>query len=318
MLDRYHFIRVVGLSVIVIVLKLIQNQPPAVVAVEGRVPLPAAPASVALAYDSRVAAMMAKVTQSLVYTATGGLSGEWPVSIAGQPFIIHDRYSNAGRQQVARYLYEYAGSNGVPVAYDSYFDLNPLPGCPNTVTNVVASLTGVISPTEVVILSAHYDSYSSSSSAADDNASGSAGVMLAARALGNKSYARTLRFVWFDAEERDLCGSYKYASHLKNAHPEERVIADFNLDMIGYDTDSDGAMELHTRLTSSAGYSDDLAVAGVFTNVVSTYGLSGVLRPVIIADAASWSDHDSFWQVGYPAVCAIEDDTSDSNPLSKT
>jgi len=43
------------------------------------------------------------------------------------------------------------------------------------------------------------------------------------------------------------------------------------------------ALRLHTRTTGNPGYSNDLFIASVFTNVVSAYGLSNSLSPVITA-----------------------------------
>jgi Zn-dependent M28 family amino/carboxypeptidase len=267
-------------------------------------------AGVAFAYNSRVAQRMAQVTQSLVYSATAQLTGNTPVVVAGHTTTLAERYTTAAKSLVTAYLYEYAQSFGLAVSYDRYTGMAP--GCPSVVTNVVASMTGVVTPTEVVLITAHFDSYGPASQAADDNASGSAGVMLAARALSGGAYARSVRLIWFDGEEEGLCGSDKYARRMKQAN--ENIVAVFNMDMISYDSDSDGVMELHTRQTATAGYAKDIAIASVFTNVIAVYGLSGLVLPVIRADGATWSDHSSFWDQGYAAICAIEDDTGDSNP----
>jgi len=72
-------------------------------------------------------------------------------------------------------------------------------------------------------------------------------------------------------------------------------------------------LRIHTRTTGNPGYAGDLAIAGVFTNVVSAYGLTSSLTPIISADGESASDHSSFWGEGYAAILAIEDDYNDFN-----
>jgi hypothetical protein len=48
---------------------------------------------------------------------------------------------------------------------------------------------------------------------------------------------------------------------------------------------------------------------------VATYGMAASLTPIITPDGATWSDHSSFWDYGYPAIVAIEadDDFNDYN-----
>ena len=77
-------------------------------------------------------------------------------------------------------------------------------------------------------------------------------------------------------------------------------------------------LRLHTRTTGNSGYAGDLAIAGVFTNVVSAYGLSGNLVPIIDPDGLAFSDHSSFWNKGYPAILAMEDDVDDFNAFYHT
>ena len=70
-------------------------------------------------------------------------------------------------------------------------------------------------------------------------------------------------------------------------------------------------LRLHTRTTSNPGYPGDRAIADVFVDVVSNYGLSGSLTPIIDPDGITASDHSPFWNKGYSAILAIEDDEDD-------
>lgn len=99
-----------------------------------------------------------------------------------------------------------------------------------TGVNVVGVLPGVSRPEERVMVSAHYD-HVPGCIGADDNASGTAGVLEAARVLAKRRYARTLVFVCWDEEERGLVGSSAYARRAKRG--EEQIRAHFVFEMIG-------------------------------------------------------------------------------------
>lgn len=85
---------------------------------------------------------------------------------------------------------------------------------------------------EIVIVCAHLDSWHLAEGAMD-NGSGSAVILETARALTRVGWQprRTVRFVWFMAEELGLTGSAEYV----RAHEEEldRVVAAINVDMPG-------------------------------------------------------------------------------------
>lgn len=123
-----------------------------------------------------------------------------------------------------------------------------------TVHNVAAVLPGSGAlADEVVIVGAHYDhvgkgNFGSRAGArgkihpgADDNASGTSGMMLLAHRYARRAAAgqlpgnrRTMMFVAFAAEERGLLGSRYFADHLEEVGLDaERVAFMINLDMIG-------------------------------------------------------------------------------------
>ena len=84
--------------------------------------------------------------------------------------------------------------------------------------NVVCSKTGTEKPERVLILCAHYDSRTtdlldarSSAPGADDNASGVAVLLEAARVLRDLETGWTIRFVAVSGEEQGLVGSSAYA-----------------------------------------------------------------------------------------------------------
>jgi hypothetical protein len=100
---------------------------------------------------------------------------------------------------------------------------------------------------EVVVVGAHYDHigrgfFGSRSPAdrgkihpgADDNATGTAGVMLLARAFASLSYRprRTVLFIAFAGEEMGLLGSAHYVRN--PLFPLRDTVAMINMDMLGY------------------------------------------------------------------------------------
>ncbi len=90
---------------------------------------------------------------------------------------------------------------------------------------------------ETIVFSAHYDHDGASETAvfhgADDNGSGTVGVVELARAFaaGRARPKRSLLFAVFGAEERGLLGSYYYAAH--PLRPLDTTRAAINFDMIG-------------------------------------------------------------------------------------
>src|SRR5690606_14709699 len=70
---------------------------------------------------------------------------------------------------------------------------------------------------------------------ADDNASGTAGILELAEAFAAHPPKRSILFLAFSAEELGLLGSYHYCA--EPLVPLERTIAMFNFDMIGRSED---------------------------------------------------------------------------------
>ncbi len=249
--------------------------------------------------DPTIQEMIDRVLAGSVSMLDGGLSGEFPVIIGGSSYTIATRNTGQAEptEKATQYTYEYFQSQGLPVSYHYYN--HPYYGQRR---NVVAEQTGLNQPERVFLITAHLDDMPSGTIApgADDNASGSTGVLLAANILSDYNFDCTLRYVLFTGEEQGLIGSEAYAQDAYNNG--DNIEGVLNLDMIGYNTpDSPPVIELHTR----NGNQDDLAIANLFVDVVSAYDLN--LTPQIVQDGISASDHASFWQFGYPAILGIED-----------
>jgi Zn-dependent M28 family amino/carboxypeptidase len=218
------------------------------------------------------------------------------------------RYSFAAAQldQAAQYLSSQYAALSLTVTYDP-FVLNGY-----SMTNLAAELPGVGPDRDhIYILCAHYDSISRNPSSvapgADDNASGSAAVLEAARILAQHRFNRTIRFVHFAGEEQGLIGSAHYAAAA--AQRGDLIDGVINLDMIGYESvpPNDHSVEVHAGVDPAS-----IALADALVSNITEYGLL-LVPETITSSATSRSDHASFWNQGYPAILAIED-FQDFNP----
>ncbi len=107
--------------------------------------------------------------------------------------------------------------------------------------NVVGVLAGQSTPDEQVLISAHYD-HIDGCAGADDNASGVAGALEAARVLATASFDRTLVVACWDEEELGLIGSRAYAERALSRADDIR--ANFVLEMIGVKRDEPDSQTL--------------------------------------------------------------------------
>ncbi len=201
--------------------------------------------------------------------------------------------------------------------------------------NVLATKPGMKTPREHVILSAHYD-HIAGCQGADDNASGVAVVLEAARQLGKLELERTLVLAFWDHEEDGLVGSRAYASRARSNKDEIRVM--ISLDGVGYADDKPGSQKLPEAVgTLLPDVAKKLADSGHRANFIAALGdtashealaafeqagtqlsqpafgveLSSMTRLMMMD--ASRSDHASFWLAGYPGIL-ITDTANFRNP----
>lgn len=168
--------------------------------------------------------------------------------------------------------------------------------------NVIAELPGTVEPDVIVIICGHLDSITYgnpyvTAPGADDNGSGSAAVLEAARILSEYDFHRTIRFICFGAEEVGLIGSAFYAAEAAAAG--DSIIAVMNLDMILYAPDS--LRRLFVPYDTQSTY-----LAFDFLDAANTY-VPELELLVEYSPGTTYSDHSSFWQEGYPALLGIEE-----------
>jgi aminopeptidase YwaD len=172
-----------------------------------------------------------------------------------------------------------------------------------TTANIVGILPGsdpVLRETAVVV-GAHYDhlglggefslapaSYGEIHPGADDNASGTAAVLLLARAFAQSGGAkRTLIFAAFSAEEMGTVGSTHYVRH--PAIPLERTVAMINMDMIG-------------RLRERTLYAFGVGTGKEFGGLLQEVNRNRDFTLKLGGDGYGPSDHTSFYAHKIPVL----------------
>ena len=285
--------------------------------------------------NATVSNLLNQITQASVEKWLRNFSGADPVMINGVERTILTRHSSmlfTGNTTALAYDYlqqelEAMGYvNGVHItdhsfngyksqADDSLFGIFPdwpevievLPNGPESKAvwkNKIVTLPGSgPNKDEIVIISAHLDSRAQNDNhtiapGAEDNGSGVAALMEAARLFKNTKFDRTVKIIFFTGEEQGLYGSKAYVAD----HPADisKTVAVFNLDMFGYDNDQDMCMELHVGTMAAS------QVPGkCFTDVNGNYNLGLKLEYIDFEDMRS-SDHDPFWRKGIGAIELLE------------
>ena len=186
-----------------------------------------------------------------------------------------------------------------------FYDTVPRPF--TTAPNVIAIQPGKSIPEEIIICGAHYDSTvrleepydidTVYSPGADDNATGVAGILEAARILSNYEFKRTIIYANWNAEEWGLCGSDQYAEDC--AADSLDIVAYFNIDMSGYLNPGDN-MHVHFL------YKDCDSLLGNFYRQVGKQYFPGINM------AHAWltsgdTDYSSFNRKGYQSISLSED-----------
>lgn len=173
----------------------------------------------------------------------------------------------------------------------------------SSLNNVIATKTGTLYPDKYYIICGHYDDASEMPTVrapgADDNASGTATVIEAARVLADYNFLYSIRFIGFSGEEQGLVGSAAYAAQA--AANGDQILGVINLDMIGYDGNNDGIMEIH-----AGNLSGSQAIGALVASKISAWGLP-LTAQYITSGSTGASDHASFWSRGYSAILMIED-----------
>ncbi len=185
--------------------------------------------------------------------------------------------------------------------------------------NIVGELPGTTTPENIYIIGAHLDHIAGDSPGGDDNASGTAGVLEAARVLSQYRFESTIRFIGFNAEEDGLKGSKEYVQDQVVAN-SENVVGMINLDMIihpAFENDLTAVIDLDLGAGAKP---SSVAWAEAFQQAAEDYVPDLVVDDEIFT-LGTRSDHYHFDKNDYPAFTAIENTNSelrDANPWYHT
>ncbi|GIV55686.1 MAG: hypothetical protein KatS3mg040_0454 [Candidatus Kapaibacterium sp.] len=172
----------------------------------------------------------------------------------------------------------------------------------STIANVVGIVRGT-DPTlrdEYIVVGAHFDHlgwgddnslYTGAERkihpGADDNASGTAGLLELARSIAAQPLARSVVFCAFNAEERGLLGSAYYVR--SPLVPLDKTIAMLNLDMIG-------------RLQGKRLNIQGVGSSPLWKPLIDSLAAAAGFEPSYTDDGIGPSDHTSFYLRGIPVL----------------
>ncbi|MDD5090013.1 MAG: M28 family metallopeptidase [Candidatus Wallbacteria bacterium] len=170
------------------------------------------------------------------------------------------------------------------------------------VYNIEAVKKGTGNGNKKVLVVGHLDSISekqmTDAPGADDNASGSAGVLAVAEALQGIELEKTVIFMLFTGEEQGLKGSEDY---IRKHVVMDDIEAVLNMDMIGFCSKQPGAVLLETERLAESLVQRIATATRTYTDLVPS-----------ISYYAWGSDHEPFLKRNVPAVLIIEKDWAES------
>lgn len=255
------------------------------------------PCSGQLAYSPEVDSIVSQTDTTNLVLLVRQLSGDTSVVIGGQPHTLTSRFLYDPQNELAtQFIAEQFEDYGYTPEIQNFNDSG---------ANVIATKTGTLYPDQYFILCAHYDSYAFESPAlapgADDNASGTAAVLEAARLLFDVRTLYSIKFIAFDEEEAGCLGSLDFANQAAQSGMDIRGV--INLDMLGYTSDDDFSHDLCRDYHNSPLSLDFASSVNFYYPELST----NYLR-------CAGSDHVYFWDNGYEAIGIIESH-ADFNPF---
>ncbi len=134
---------------------------------------------------------------------------------------------------------------------------------------------------------------------ADDNATGIAAAMEAARVMRNYNFKYTIVYMGFDGEEIGFVGASEF---VKQAEARgDTILGTLTHDMLGRTSGSADYIRIVHR-TNLPGGSE---MAKIYEEAAETY-TEVKFRMYPNTSGSEWSDQAAFWREGYNAICCIE------------
>lgn len=239
----------------------------------------------------------AGVNEAFIRKSLDHLTGVSPAPLESGDAVISERGSDEGRRAAAVYMKKSFEEMGIPARILEF----AVDG--GTGHNVEATLEGNGGDKHLWV-TAHLDSVYNAG--ASDDASGLVSLLSTAKALEQIGPEHTVHFVAYDLEEVGLIGSSRYVrstvSDIREREGEAAIIGNLNSDMIGYD---EGGFDAVLGACNQAGPIDD-AVWQAAETIESPINLE--------EDCLKRSDHQNFWDAGYPAAILTDGTRYDDYP----
>jgi acetylornithine deacetylase/succinyl-diaminopimelate desuccinylase-like protein len=218
--------------------------------------------------------MLAEVDKERALNDLRQLAGDTPICTSKGCYSIVNRVTGGeGLQWAMDYVSQELASLGYSI------ELRDWSREGQTDQNLIARKTGSLLPDQEVYFVAHLDGVKKDGEerfpAADDNASGAVDLLELARIFSAYSLSRTVVFFFSTGEEEGALGARSYIDQLS---PEALSAIQYvvNIDMIGYDENRDGAMQLWP-----GEHAPSRALTEVMSDTIRAYQLN--LVPRIIA-----------------------------------
>ena len=245
--------------------------------------------------------------------------------------LVGDRHpvsSPEGLQQAERYLTQTFQSLGLTVTHQSF------EGMGGSYRNIIATRSpsgsaarhSPDSPLPPLVVAAHYDTVSHSPGA-DDNASGLAVMLEAARLVRATPLRRPIRFIAFCLEEEELLGSRAYAAQLRT--DGDALHGALVLECVGYASTEPQSQVTPPGLPIVVPTTGDfLGIIGNETSTALVHAVAGAGKQAVpelktlslivpgqgeLFPDTRRSDHAAFWAHGYPAIM-LTDTANFRNP----
>ena len=187
-------------------------------------------------------------------------------------------------------------------------------------SNFEIEIKGRTLPSEIIIISAQYDTLPDSPGA-NNNGSGIAILFQLTQLLRKHTPDRTLRLLNFVNEEdpffgTEMMGSYQYAKRCRQRGEDIRVM--LSLDALGIYKDEPGSQRLpfpfsmfYPNRGNFLAFIGNLYSRKYVIEATSGFkkGSSFRIRAGVApewAKGAAWSDHSSFWKFGYPGIMVTD------------
>ncbi len=232
-------------------------------------------------YDDNVADIVASISQDSI------------ISIVGRLEQFENRFwSNDSFPAARDWAVNWLVREGCPVEIQDF----PISG--DSSQNIIVTYPGTVTPERIYLFGAHLDCGHNNFEifpGADDNASGTAAVMEAARAMVRYNFDSTVILCLWGGEEAGLVGSSYYAEQAwMNG---DSIFAALNLDMILYGPQI-GPSNYAILNINHTDFTEDLA--DYFISSASTYVPQLDTHKTLTYGGGS--DHVSFWVYGFNAV----------------